>query len=299
MNIEIRSPEHDLLISSLDSAWSEFGRQLSLSREACTEDAVHYLRVALRRLLTLCDLINAVTPGKAVIGLQKEFLDLRDRFDELRDTQVMILRVGEILTSFPEARFFIEYLQRREHKSLIVMEKYLAGSLSENLLDQVNQLRTKLDAVSKEPQKGKKGLLKFVDSAYLTVLKKRKKVDPGDPASIHPLRIAFRNFRYQLEVIHPLLPGFPVENLGELKKYQDAMGEIQNDEVLIQALERYAGRKHHINQDRVMKYFNDHHLQAVQSFFENNTNIEKFWRVPGKTDFPWVGKTDFSPALSS
>ena len=64
-------------------------------------------------------------------------------------------------------------------------------------------------------------------------------VTPGDVETIHRLRIAFKKFRYLVEVLQPALPFVTEELLKLMNTYQDRMGAIQDNEVLTAALRRY------------------------------------------------------------
>ena len=48
-------------------------------------------------------------------------------------------------------------------------------------------------------------LIGAVDRSYENVLHRFARIDPEDTETIHRTRIAFKSFRYAVEIIHPLL----------------------------------------------------------------------------------------------
>ena len=79
-------------------------------------------------------------------------------------------------------------------------------------------------------------ILQAVDDAFLITKQRQNWINPAQATTIHRVRIAFKTFRYMVEIVHPLLPDFPPENLKQMHDYQSLMGEIQDVEVIMQAL---------------------------------------------------------------
>ncbi len=51
-----------LLLEAIDQRWEKYREQIKTCRREFSEEAVHDLRVAARRLLALVDLIRAISP---------------------------------------------------------------------------------------------------------------------------------------------------------------------------------------------------------------------------------------------
>ena len=84
--------------------------------------------------------------------------------------------------------------------------------------------------------------MRTLDRAFDRTFRLRQKIDPTAPLTIHKTRVAFKKFRYQIEVLSPLLPGVSEAQLTEMQEYQAMMGDIQDVTTLRQSLERFARR---------------------------------------------------------
>ena len=88
-------------------------------------------------------------------------------------------------------------------------------------------------------QRLKEVLHEPVDDAYARVIRYYDVIDVEKPTTIHRLRIAFKKFRYMIEIIQPLLENFPTENFQKMHDYQGMMGDIQDMEVALQYLDDF------------------------------------------------------------
>jgi CHAD domain-containing protein len=75
-----------------------------------------------------------------------------------------------------------------------------------------------------------------VDGAYLITRQRQNWINLAQASTIHRVRIAFKSLRYMIEIVHPLLANFPSDNLRRMHDYQSLMGEIQDVEIIMQAL---------------------------------------------------------------
>jgi CHAD domain-containing protein len=67
--------------------------QAKLCRKQFSEEAVHDLRVAMRRLLALVDFLNFFAASPALRKVRRSLKSHLDAFDALRDTQVMLMGI--------------------------------------------------------------------------------------------------------------------------------------------------------------------------------------------------------------
>jgi CHAD domain-containing protein len=104
-------------------------------------------------------------------------------------------------------------------------------------------------------------------------------IDPGQPATIHPLRIAFKKFRYMIEVVYPILPNPVPGYLKKLQDYQTAMGNIQDMEVALRELAGFGKRAPaSYDPEPARAYYKERRAIAVSSYLENKSEIITFWR---------------------
>ena len=124
--------ESALLITALDERWESYRMQVKTCRREFSEEAVHDLRVATRRLLAVLDIARALDPNPRLQKTRRSLKDQLDDLDDLRDVQVMRVEVSETIENFPELKPFEIHLQEREKHLLRLARKQInALKLSE------------------------------------------------------------------------------------------------------------------------------------------------------------------------
>src|SRR5262245_44734250 len=98
--------ETNVLSDSLAERWDKYRAQLKTCKDELSEEAVHDLRVATRRLLAVMDLLRILDPHPRVKKVRRVLKDQLDSLDELRDTQVMLVDISESMTEFPDLQRF-------------------------------------------------------------------------------------------------------------------------------------------------------------------------------------------------
>jgi CHAD domain-containing protein len=66
--------------------------------------------------------------------------------------------------------------------------------------------------------------------------RRRRAVTAADPGALHRARVAFKRYRYAVEVAAPLLPEPAQSIVPSMKRFQDELGAIQDATVLIDTL---------------------------------------------------------------
>ena len=228
-----------VVLKSFEDRRRKYRREFNLARANFSEDAVHDLRVATRRLLALLALIHILAPEPDLKPLRKALKSQLDGLDQLRDSQVMLgevkARASELSGLEPmrqELEIRVEKLLVRAQRSLGALTFVSTSNLNSRLLG----LR---EYLSSQPQLGDP--LAAADSAYAEVMHRYKTVDPADPASFHLLRVPFKKFRYTVEVVQPLVPSLEKAALTNLSNYQTLLGNVQDARVFLEALQHFAG----------------------------------------------------------
>jgi CHAD domain-containing protein len=90
-----------LLIESLDARWRKYRKELRRCRKKCAEKTVHDLRVASRRLLNTFDMLRLIVPDTHVKSMRQGLKKQLNLFGPLRDVQVQILAVKEMICTYP------------------------------------------------------------------------------------------------------------------------------------------------------------------------------------------------------
>jgi len=265
-----------------------YRKALRRCRRKFSEESVHQLRVETRRMLTLLGLLHTLWWDAGLEKLQRRLKRLFKSFSRLRDTQVQLLFVRERQERFPEiARF---------HRALTKREGRLTACVSQRVeqfeMRKVRKLAAAAEKTLKEQRKDCNHhrndwprLLRSVEKTFAHVAELGSHIDPARPATIHRVRVAFKKFRYLVEVLQPLLPGVTDHQIEAMHDYQTLMGEIQDAEVLEGAVEEFIAKKR--SRARKLLHFREY-LKArravlVAAYMREAGDLAEFWppHAPG------------------
>src|SRR5215216_5372192 len=204
-------PVNQFLLEALDERWKNYRAELKRCRAEFSNEAVHDLRVASRRMLAFVRLMNSISPRPRLQRLRRAFKDQLNEFDELRDIQVVLAEISETIQELPQLEEFQNHIQNVEKRLLKTLRKKLRVI---DLFDVSKRIRRMRDALKAEPNGDLiRPALQAVDDTFLITSQRRNWINPTQATSIHRVRVAFKTFRYMVEIIHPALPDFPLENL--------------------------------------------------------------------------------------
>lgn len=267
-----------LLLDALGSHWDKYHKRLKACSRNINEQAVHDLRTSTRRLLSVIELVRALEPCSKLGRVREMFKTQLDGFDDLRDTQVMLIEIAKTVDRLPELTPFQHHLQEREQQLLFQTQAFIknfsTGKLKRKLKKSQGRCKKKLTA----KKDINLAVLAVIDSLYATALTRRQTMDPSQLPTIHHLRIAVKKLRYTLAVIHPILPGFPEEQLKSMQEYLTLMGDIQNSSVLFQALESFFDAGVPLS---VKEHFRLQQLALLEAFMLRKDEVLGFWRRAG------------------
>ena len=280
-------PINQLLLEALDQRWKDYRTELKRCRAEFSNEAVHDLRSAARRMLAFIQLSNSISPRPRLEKLNRAFKDQLDEFDDLRDTQVVLAEISEVLAELPQLREFEGYLQGLERNFLKALRRKLKVIDLFEVSKRVRRMREALKRESTENKELISQVLQAVDTAYLTAKQRQKWINPAQASTIHHVRLAFKTFRYMVEIVHPLLAGFPPENLEHMHAYQSLMGEIQDVEVIMQTLADVPLSAASFDAEPVRRYYEKCHAKAISAYLECMSQLDTFWRPAPDQPFPW------------
>ncbi len=276
---------NQLLLDALDQRWKNYRADLKRCRAEFSNEAVHDLRSSARRMLALIQLLNFLTPRPRLEKLNRAFKDELEEFDDLRDTQVVLAEVAEALQELPQLQEFEHYLQDVEKGLLKALRKKLKVI---DLFDVSKRIRRMRESLKTEPSDGLVSqILQAVDDAYLITKQRQKWINPAQASTIHHVRIAFKTFRHMVEIVHPLVPDFPLENLKQMNDYQSLMGEIQDVEVIMQRLADAPVHAAAFDAEPVRQYYKGCHAKAIAAYLKHMDQLDLFWRPALDQAFPW------------
>lgn len=273
-----------ILLESLETRWKKFRLELKTCQKDFSEEAVHDLRVATRRLLAIFDLLRTIAPHKRIQTIRRILKDQLDDLDDLRDVQVLLADVSEFVQEIPELKLVQKHWADEEKRLMRSTRKLVKSGDTKNLSKRVEKVRDMVFALPEENLSIH--LFSAVDEAYTRVIHSHAALDAENIPGIHKLRIAFKKFRYSIEIVHPLLADFPPDNFERMHDYQSRMGDIQDMEVARQKLtELHSASKPEL--EAVSVHYASRLRLAVLNFFEDKGEALIFWRSAPDQSFPW------------
>ena len=279
------APMNQFLLDALDQRWKNYRAELKRCRAEYSNEAVHDLRTSARRMLAFIQLLNTISPRPRLQKLNRAFKEQLDEFDQLRDTQVILAELSETLHELPQLQEFHSYLQEVEKGLLKSLRKKLKVI---DLFDVSKRIRRMRESLKVEPDSQLTlPVLQAVDEAFLATKQRQNWITPAAATTIHRVRIAFKAFRYMVEIVHPLLNDFPPENLKLMHDYQSLMGEIQDVEVIMQALAEAPIHLATFDPEPVRRHYERCHAEAISAYLEAMSKLDTFWRPAPDQPFPW------------
>jgi CHAD domain-containing protein len=217
------SPEHRGLTHWMQRVLKE----LDALRNSPDKDAVHDLRVAIRRCRSVAAVTREVDPDPAWHEMRRLPKKLFRKLGELRDTQIMDEWVAEHGAENDKLRFALHnFFQEREPK-LLQEALRLADKFDEKSWQRLERkLRRRLRLVPA-------GSLAAQCLAVERLMEAKdlhgKALKVDKPAAWHALRIGLKKFRYTVETF---LPQQYEAWSPNLKQLQDILGEVHDLDVL-------------------------------------------------------------------
>lgn len=232
-----------ILARSLNDRWRKYCRELRRCQKKYSEEAVHDLRVSTRRLMSTLGLLATLVADNRLKKPRRTLKKRLDMFDPLRDTQIQLLYVEKLLPTFPELQAFYDALAKQERQLVKHIRKQVkrlkTARLEKSVTATEKQLRARVTDPT-TPDETVSAMMSAVDAAFAKVVNRRRQVKSDDTTTIHRTRVAFKKFRYMVEVLQPLLAEVTDERLKRMHDFQTMMGDIQDVEVLSANLKAFA-----------------------------------------------------------
>jgi CHAD domain-containing protein len=202
-------------------------KELDALRNSPDKDAVHDLRVAIRRCRSVAAVTREVDPDPAWHEMRRLPKKLFRKLGELRDTQIMDEWVAEHGAENDKLRVALHnFFQEREPK-LLQEALRLAGKFGEKSWQRLERkLRKRIRLV---PAGSLAAQCLAVERLMEAKELHRKALKADKPAAWHGLRIGLKKFRYTVE---SLLPQQYEAWSPNLKQLQDILGEVHDLDVL-------------------------------------------------------------------
>ena len=204
-----------------------------------------------------------------------------DAFDDLRDVQVQLAFVHQLVSERPEAKRFATYLLKRQRRYAKQTRKKIRGIKTRPLARCVEACSDQLQALQERLSQRRAAALleRAVDRAFQRVRQLRRAIDPDNSATIHRTRLAFKRFRYMVEALSPLLPWVKKSQFTAMRDFQTIMGDIQDIEVLLASLARFKAKKKLKSEETagLRSLLLEHRDRSITRCMESLHVLESFW----------------------
>ena len=249
--------------------------ELEKLQSAPDKDAVHDLRVALRRCRSVAAVMREVDPDPAWHVLRKVPKKLFRKLGELRDTQIMDEWVSEHGAENDRLRIILhDYFQQTEpallQDALRLAEKF--DGKAWNRLDRKLSKRVRLVPTGSLAAQCL-ALERFNEARELH----SKAVRANKPNSWHALRIGLKKFRYTVE---SLLPQQYEAWSPKLKQLQDLLGQVHDLDVLRVLLKQKAAEASDLQAEweRTMERQRGACLQEYRELTTGKNSVWQEWQ---------------------
>lgn len=276
----------ELLAASLRARWKRYRAALAKCRRHFTEGAVHGSRVETRRMMSQLELLGLFAPRPALSKAQRVLDRHMDAFDELRDTQVQLLLLRRHARELPNLDPLHHALLRREQRCLKQARRDIDGLKTGRLKKLVSGLTERLGAGERPSgrlARDRRALLTAVERAFHRAVQRRQRIDPGDVASVHRMRVDFKRFRYMVEALQPLFPGITRRRLEAMHTFQGLMGDLQDTDVFLARVDKFGRRDP--RRARALAGFRywllRHRTAQMAVCVKRADDLMKFWPLPG------------------
>jgi CHAD domain-containing protein len=223
-------PAHTFLARQMKDLAAKLTATLPRVRSRADDEAIHDMRVALRRLRVVLKLSRRVFGRYHVDAIRDAFTRVHRASGALRDEEVLRETLRDLELGDPQLDAWIARRGKNEERLRAIIESRLrAGHLR-------RPLRT-LDALLALPVvPGQRRPLvvfakKAVERAQHGVEEMRAAATPDDVLALHALRIAHKRLRYTTEIFAPALPLDVAALAKPAAHFQKRLGEVHDLDV--------------------------------------------------------------------
>lgn len=201
--------------------------------ESSDDDAIHDLRVAIRRLRTMLKMARPLFGRWHADVVRKAFADVMKATGDLRDEEVL----EETLDGLSEHPAFALWLRARKSRER-KLRRAVVARIERGELDRARLMLKALLVFPFDPERDM-DLSRF---ARRTVERARRVVEKGRDVSIddmlglHELRISYKELRYSIELLSEALPLDSRAMLEPAVVFQKRLGEIHDVDVAQEVL---------------------------------------------------------------
>lgn len=296
MSKHATSPSNRLL-RSINRTWDWYEQCRSRYRRKGSERSIHDLRVATRRLLAMFDLYGPLLDDDGADTVKKARKRAKEDLGSLgplRDAQVQLRLLPSVLSVSAPLEPLVKELRSEEKKLSKRRVPARKAGTPKSIRRAVRQIRSLTQKAGTRDETSAAlaiSLGRISRREFQKVVRLAALVDADEPVTIHRLRVPFKKFRYMREFMASVPPGVSRQQIGSMRRFQAAMGAVQDICVLEKRIASYsetapahlksgakaALRKVRSERDRRIREFIQL-LPELESFREPPETMRSSWR---------------------
>jgi CHAD domain-containing protein len=203
------------------------------------DEAIHDMRVAIRRLRTLLKLARPVYGRFHADAVRAAFTAVHRATGTLRDEEVLEETLDEVVCNAP---IFSTWKTRRQARERS-LRRAVVARLRAGELTRARHLLRALITLPVRPTHDRlatKLARRAIDRARRGV-EERRDAPTDDSVALHDLRIAYKELRYAAELLGDALPADLAAMSEPASKFQKRLGEIHDADMAIVTVKRARG----------------------------------------------------------
>lgn len=234
---------HQIIRDSYSRRYETFCAELAKCRSHPSLDAVHDLRVSIRRMNAVLAKIEQFDPTVMVHRCAGELKTLMKPLGKLRDLHVQVEWVEKTFRIIgPGLNEYLKKLWARERrlgKKIISLTSNFTPAACATLHGEIQALAGPVDEarfldISR----------RIMDELYASLAGMREAASAANNAeALHAMRICLKKYRYTAEILKPALGRGSRAVLKKMHALQTVLGDIHDFDVLIARLARFARGK--------------------------------------------------------
>jgi CHAD domain-containing protein len=225
--------------AALASSWERVETELERYRHASKQAGTHALRVGMRRFLAAAEFAELLEPEAMPDKPRARVKRLLSALSPLRDIEIQreALEKHELP---PETRQRLAaFLRHHEQKLAKKMQKRIARFPVERTRRGVGDALAALRREESDSSRSAElALLGRVAERYRTFDRRRRASHDHDLHELHRTRVAFKKYRYAVELAAPFLRPTSKPRKEALKACQDELGALQDSVVILSLFSR-------------------------------------------------------------
>jgi CHAD domain-containing protein len=280
-------------VKSLRNRWESYRGRLKECRQEPSAESVHQLRVATRRLSSQLIVLEGVSSRRRFVKARRMLKRQLQSLGSLRDHHVQRVFIEQHTAKFPELLLLQRAIEHREREILEAacrkVRRFKTKKLEKWICDPVANL-TRSSAKTYTQDELTSLALGCAGKAFAETVERRKLIDISDLRTIHRTRVAFKKFRYIVEILPTEISGLGKRQLRSLAHYQRRMGNIQDLGVIQQGITDFI--KQHEGVEALLHpffaYLRRRRARVLLAFRKSADKLFQFWPP-----------SELSPALKS